>query len=206
VRPRRIVFALALAALLAAPIAHADGDPASDYLLGQQTFVPPDDGVPAAYAAQLTATVAEAKTRGYGIRVALIGTRYDMGSVTVLWKQPRQYARFLGKELFFVYKGRLLVVMPQGLAVTNGGIPVASDQKVADRISPPGTSGAALAAAATRAVVQLASDHGAVFSPPPLGKVSSSSSTDDRAIIAAAALVVLALVGAVGLLRRRRRA
>jgi hypothetical protein len=97
------IAAVLVVALLAAPIARADGDPASDYLLGQPTFVPPDDGVPKAYADQLNATVAEAKARGYTIRVALIGTRYDMGSVTVLYREPKRYARFLGQELFLVY-------------------------------------------------------------------------------------------------------
>ena len=47
----------------------------------------------------------DAKARGYEIRVALIASRYDMGSVGVLYRQPKRYARFLGQELAFVYKG-----------------------------------------------------------------------------------------------------
>ena len=107
-------MAVAACLLLAAPAALADGDPASDYLLTYQAFVPPDDGIPPAYANQLTELLTAERKAGYTIRVALIGTRYDMGSVVVLYRMPKQYARFLGQELFFVYKGRLLVVMPNG--------------------------------------------------------------------------------------------
>ena len=95
-----------LAALIAVSPARADGDPASDYLLGRSTFIPPDVGIPKAYADQLIATVREAKARGYTIRVALIGSRYDLGSVTILDKKPKRYARFLGTELSLIYKSR----------------------------------------------------------------------------------------------------
>lgn len=198
---RRLAVLAALALLVAAPVARADGDPASDYLLGQPTFVPPDDGVPKAYEAQLDATVAAAKARGYTIRVALIGTRYDMGSVSVLWKKPKQYARFLGKELYFVYKGRLLVVMPNGLAVAKGGEPVAADQQVVDRIAAPGASGAALASAATTAVSRLAS-----VPAPKLGHVASASTNRDRLTIAGAVVVALLAFAAFATLRRGRKA
>jgi hypothetical protein len=199
------IVAVVVVALLAAPIARADGDPASDYLLGQSSFVPPDDGVPKAYAAQLAATIADAKARGYTIRVALIGTRYDMGSVAVLYEQPTRYARFLGQELYFVYKGRLLVVMPNGLGVSRAGKASPKEQAVVDRIAAPGKSGAALAAAATRAVSRLAANAGVVFPVPPLGKTDGSSTTRDRLEIAGIVLVVVLLLASIGLVRKRRR-
>jgi MYXO-CTERM domain-containing protein len=201
---RRALLLAALALLVAAPLARADGDPASDYLLGQASFVPPDDGVPAAYATQLSSVLTAAKTRGYTIRVALIGTRYDMGSVAVLYKQPKPYARFLGKELYFVYKGRLLVVMPNGLAVSNGGVAVPADQAVVDKLPAPGPNGAALAAAATTAVTKLAAKAGAVFPVPPLGHVSTTSTNRDRLKIGIAGAVLLLAIAAFTLLRRRR--
>jgi hypothetical protein len=202
---RRAAVLAALALLVVVPAARADGDPASDYLLSQPTFVPPDIGVPKAYEAQLDATVAAAKARGYTIRVALIGTKYDMGSVGVLWKRPAQYARFLGKELYFVYKGRLLVVMPNGLAVSKGGVPVPADQKIVDRIPAPGSNGAALASAATTAVSRLAANAGVVFPVPKLGHVATSSTNRDRLTIAGVVVVALLAFAAFATLRRGRK-
>ena len=205
---RRVALIALLAALAAVPAAHADGDPASDYLLSQQTFVPPDDGIPAAYAGQLQSTVRDAKARGYTIRVALIGTRYDLGAVGVLWKKPTQYARFLGEELQFVYKGRLLVAMPNGLAVSEHGKAAPSAQAVVDRIAAPGKSGSALAAAATQAVVRLAAGAGVVMTPAPLaasGRSSTgASATRDRITIAIGALLVATLAAAGVFFGRRR--
>ena len=202
---RRLLLFAALATLLVPVAARADGDPASDYLLGQQTFIPPDAGVPTAYVDQLNATVREAKARGYTIRVALIATRYDMGAVTILYEKPKQYARFLGQELAFVYKGRLLVVMPTGLAVSRGGKAVPAEQRVADALGAPG-GGRALAAAATRAVVRLAARSGVVVPAAPLASSGRGSSTNrDRTIIAAAAVAAALVAAGFVVLRRRPR-
>lgn len=194
-------------ALVFAGAARADGDPASDFLLSAPTFIPPDDGIPPAYIDQLRATVREAETRGYTIRVAVVGRSYDMGSVTVLFRKPRQYARFLGTELTLAYKDRLLIVMPNGLAVSSAGRALPRDQAVVDRIPAPGTDGAALASTASDAVVKLAAAGGVTVPRQPLvgdaGKASGSSATGDRITIAvAAAVVVLTLV--LGAYLRRR--
>src|SRR5207249_8588155 len=45
----------------------------------------------------------------------------DVCSSDLLFGQPAKYARFLGLELQFVYHGRLLVVMPQGAALSQNG-------------------------------------------------------------------------------------
>ncbi|HVW90661.1 MAG TPA: hypothetical protein VHC01_14450 [Gaiellaceae bacterium] len=202
---RRLALLAAVALLAAAPAARADGDPASDYLLSQPAFVPPDDGVPKAYEAQLEATLAAAKARGYTIRVALIGTQYDMGSVTVLWKKPVPYAKFLGNELYFVYKGRVLVVMPNGLAIWSKDGSYAADQRILDGIAPPGANGAALAAAATTAVSKLAANAGVVFPVPKLGHVSTTSTNRDRLTIVGVVVIVLLALAAFMTLRRGRR-
>jgi hypothetical protein len=205
---RRVALLALVAALAAVPLARADGDPASDYLLVQQTFVPPDAAVPTAYADQLLAAVREAKARGFVVRVALIDSRYDMGSVTVLYGKPRQYARFLGQELSFVYKRRLLVVMRNGLAVSMRGRLVPAEQAVVDKIAAPQAGGAALASAGTTAVVRLAAANGIVIPTPPLaasGRTNGSNTTRDRIVIAAAAVGILALGGLAVLYRRRRR-
>jgi hypothetical protein len=192
--------------LAAAPAARADGDPASDYLLSQSTFIPPDAGIPTAYQNQLNQIVAKAKNAGYGIRVALISSPYDLGSVTVLNHRPKEYARFLGQELSFVYRGRLLVVMPNGFGFSRDGRPVPSEQAVVDRLSPPGKGGAALASAATTAVSRLAADSGVVVPVPALkGDTSKPNQNYERLLIVAVTALVVVGIVAVRLLRRRAR-
>jgi hypothetical protein len=130
-----------------------------------------------------------------------------MGSVYVDWLKPKQYVPFLSKELYFVYKGRVLVVMPNGLAVTDGnGKPApAADRALVERLPAPGKDPAALATAATHAVIRLAANHGAIVVLPKLGHVSKPSTNRDRITFAAAVLVIVASLGAGELWRRGRR-
>ena len=74
-----VVLAAALLAC-AAPSARADGDPASDYLLTQKVFFPFDVKAPKAKQQQLVALVDEANSKGFPIRVAVIGSSYDLGA------------------------------------------------------------------------------------------------------------------------------
>jgi hypothetical protein len=106
-----------LVAFTAAP-ARADGDPASDVLSSQALFVPQDGGLSATQQAQLGALVAAARADGYDLRVAVIARSADLGSVTALWRQPANYARFLGQEIALVAHGPLLVIMPNGYGYT----------------------------------------------------------------------------------------
>ena len=146
-----LVAALA-AALTVVPLARADGDPASDYLLTRSTFVPPDLGISAADAARLSTT---AQARGYPIHVALIGSAYDLGSVSSLDRKPKEYARFLGQELTLIYHGRLLVVMPNGFGVSRAGKAMPAAQRVVDRLPAPGTGGPQLVQAGIDGVCVL---------------------------------------------------
>jgi hypothetical protein len=202
---RRLLLVAAVCAVVCAPLARADGDPASDYLLSQSVFIPPDIGVPSRYQKQLTDLLTNAKARGYETRVALIGTRYDMGLITDLFHQPKRYSRFLGQELFFVYKGRLLVVMPNGFGATRGGNPAPADQAIVDRLPAPGKNGVALASSATRAVVRLAAASGVVVAVPPLRGSTGSSRNRDRLVILIGAAALLALAGLATLAWRRFR-
>ncbi len=95
----------------------ADGDPASDVLVSQNAFVPSDAPSSTPQLAGLAGTLRAAATQGYPIRVAVISSPSDLGSVSELWGQPQNYARFLGAELSLVYPGRVLVVMPQGVGL-----------------------------------------------------------------------------------------
>jgi len=117
-----LAFALlaSAAALAAPPRAAADGDPASDVLLTRWVFVPYGAPVSPAVVSRLETVVARARAAGYPIKVAIVRVPYDLGAVTSLYGKPQVYARFLGRELMFLYRGRLLVVMPQGYGYYDG--------------------------------------------------------------------------------------
>jgi hypothetical protein len=201
-RVRALAAAVAVA-FLVAPVARADGDPASDYLITRQTFLPFNAKIPKAQVEQLNGVVADANEKGFKIRVAIISRPFDLGAVPSLWRKPKTYARFLGQELTFVYKNRLLIVMPNGYGVSRGGKALPDAQRVVDALPAPGNGGPALAAAATRAVRRLAADSGVTAEVPS----SSESTTDDRLVIAGAAvglvLLILAAFGIRRLLARR---
>jgi hypothetical protein len=208
---RRSCWLLPLAALslaLAVPAALADGDPASDYLLSGPSFLSPYDGhIPAAEQATINAMLASAKAKGFPIRLALIVTPYDLGSVPILFDKPKIYAKFLGEEDYYYWKDELLVVMPNGY-----GIYKASDLPAADKAALAALpkldtrSGPALALAAETALRALAAKHNITLSASGAGSGGSSTWTD-RAEIAGGALV-LCLLGFAGwaLWRRRRHA
>ena len=203
---RGLALAAALVALLAPATALADADPASDYLYTLQVFLPYETKVPAADAAQLRGVVREARKSGYPIKVAVIGSPADLGAVTALWKKPKQYARFLGSELVFLYKGRLLVVMPNGFGLSKAGRPVPKEARALEGIRI-GPGGAGLAQGATAAVRALAAANGHPIDCRPSSRRSAKGdhSTRDRVIIGAVVLVV-GLAWAAALLLRRRRA
>ncbi len=96
-------------ALLVTGPARGDGDPASDVLASQSLFLPQDAGISPTQQAQLAALLADARARGYPVRVAVIASAGDLGSVSALWRQPENYARFLGQELSLTYHGPRLV-------------------------------------------------------------------------------------------------
>jgi hypothetical protein len=171
---RRVV--VCLAALLVclgamASQARADGDPASDVLAAQTVFLPQDGAIPPAQQAQLAQVVGSATHAGFPLRVALIATRSDLGSVTALWRRPSAYSRFLAQELSQVFHGTLLVVMPNGFGVARVGAgPAAALQAV-----PAPGAGAALGTAAIAAVQRLAAAAGHRL-PAPRGATSSQAS------------------------------
>jgi hypothetical protein len=195
------LLAVAVAALALTGIATADGDPASDYLYTQHIFLPFDVKVSAAKQKELSAAVEGATRGGFPIRVAVIGSAYDLGAVPSLWRKPDVYARFLGMELAFVYKQRLLVVMPNGFGFYWNGRPAAHERALVHSLKVgPGANG--LVDAATAAVLKLAEDAGVHVQ---AASAPKSTTTRDRIIVIAAALTALALAVVVRLLLRRRR-
>ncbi|HTA11914.1 MAG TPA: hypothetical protein VK765_00735, partial [Solirubrobacteraceae bacterium] len=61
--------------------ARADGDPASDVLVGQAFFIPVDAGFSNAQRSKLTALLSSADGAHYPIRVAIIPSAFDLGAV-----------------------------------------------------------------------------------------------------------------------------
>jgi hypothetical protein len=208
-----LVAALAAALLAtAAPPARADGDPASDVLLYQKVFVPYYGKTSKPADAELKRVVAAANKQGYPIRVALIGNRYDLGSVAVFWLKPKGYARFLGKELGLtgLYRGRLLVVMPNGWGVSKNGSSLPAELAGLAGVPTAKAKGEDVATAALRAVKRLAAKQGvqlAVTIPkaaPVASTSGSGSSNSDRIKLVAIAVVLLLLVAALETARRLR--
>lgn len=195
-----VVVVAATFACAAAPPARADGDPASDYLITQKMFFPYDLKVPPAKQQQLVALVDEANRAGFTLRVALISSSYDLGSITSLWQKPQTYARFLGAELTYVYKNRLLVVMPNGFGFNRPGRSAAPEYAVLAKIPvKPGPTG--LVDSSLAAVQALAKASGVTLS----GTTSArpSSRNHDRLIIVIAALAALAVAVVLRLVLRR---
>jgi hypothetical protein len=181
IRPACAAVALAVivtAAVLAGAgmrpqAAFADGDPASDVLVYQPVFFPYRPA-PHALERRLTGLVKSANQQGYRIRIAIVQSRRDLGSVPMLFGRPSVYARFLSSELASIWRDRVLVVMPNGYGLAQGAHLVrvggvdrikenttaGPDEAVLRHLSrPSAATPAALVAAATRAVQALAARH-----------------------------------------------
>ncbi len=222
---RGLVLAV-LGAILAggasASPARADGDPASDYLLSNRVFLGSQSASVSRSQQELLNVVAAANRAGFGIRVAVIPSDYELGSITALWRKPRIYARFLGLELSLVYKQRLLVVMPDGFGFNWPGHSPGSSYRLLAGV-PVRPGGGDLDGAAQAAVIRLAGAAGVKLAAPAGGRAgrAAAAPANGRARRAAAAgggergvviaAIVLAVVLAVALalaltLRRRRSA
>ncbi len=185
---------LALLSGALAESARADGDPASDVLVSQTFFLPQDAGVSVVQQAQLAALLVAARRDGYPIRVALIASRADLGSVTELWRHPQNYAQFLGQELALLYRGPLLVVMPGGFGFYRANATLVRERDVLGGIPSP-AAGTGLATVALTAVQRLSAASGHPLPTPAATAVPKSTSTDTVSWIvfaAGSALIALA--------------
>jgi len=200
---RALVVALLLGACVLAGTARADGDPASDYLYTLKVFLPFDVKVPKARQRELVSLVEATNRSGYAIRVAVIGSSYDLGSVTSLWRQPRTYARFLGAELQFVYAKRLLIVMPNGFGIYWKGHTVDREYALLSKV-PIENGAAGLVDAAQAAVTRLAAASGVKVTKPAAAAVPHSGGHSRLVIVLAAVAAVAVAVLARLALRRPR--
>jgi hypothetical protein len=189
-RPSLLLLAAVLAALAVCATAGANGDPASDVLLTQPLFLPYESKVSDDAATSLSELLATAKDKGYEVRIAMIGTRVDLGAVPVLYRKPQQYADFLGQEIVFYYKGPVLTVMPNGFGIFQTGKKLEEDKKTLATVPPAGTTdGDGLAASAEAAVKALAQNHGITLTEQAVKEKSSSRNRDRVTIVAGVILL-----------------
>jgi hypothetical protein len=188
----RVFLVAAAAALVAVPAARANGDPASDVLITNQVYIGPEVPISNADRDTLVKTVAAANERGYPIRVAMITFTSDLGTAVSLWRRPRDYAKFLGSELAFVYTKPLLISMPSGFGFYHGRKPVAKEERVLARVRA-GKTPSALTQSTAGAVRELAAANGVDV---PAYSPGGGHDWRDRAIIAGAGLVVVGLIAA----------
>ena len=199
---RRAAALAAVGLFLALPgTARANGDPASDYLLVRDSFLPFTSGIDKGAAERLDETLKAADKAGYKIKAAVILAPTDLGTAFSLFRKPQRYTQFLGLELSFVYRGRLLVVMPNGYGYAVNGKPDPKSSRVLARVTPPGADATKEVEAATRAIQRLAAADGQRLD------VSSAggSQTRDRITIAAAATAGIAVIAAIAVYRRQRK-
>ncbi len=191
-----IVAALAALALVSVG-ALADGDPASDVLLGENVFYPYSPPVSGALQQSLNQVTAAAKQAGFPIKVALIASPVDLGVIPDLFGKPQKYADFLVQEISFQTKQQLLVVMPAGFG--SAGLGSAATAEVAKLSPPAGTTSDDLARAAIPAVSKLAAAAGH-----PLAGGSSGGGGSGSTVLLIALIVAALAVAAVLLALRRR--
>jgi peptidoglycan-N-acetylglucosamine deacetylase len=189
---------LALAAIYSSS-AQADADPASDVLLAQNAFYPyqlPND--PPLEAAMNKVLDSSARA-GLPLKVAVIGSRLDLGAVPNLFGHPQQYAQFLDKEISYNNRPPLLVVMPAGFGVVAAGPPNAlKGLKVDTQHGPYG-----LVRTALLAVAVVVHSTGRTIATPSIPSSSSSGGGPPAIVLFALPVTVLVLGGF--LVRRRER-
>jgi hypothetical protein len=207
-----VLGAALLAAVIVAtaltPAARADGDPASDFLLSQSTFLSPYDGhVAPASATQLVQMLTAATAKGFSLKVAVIVTPYDLGSVPILFDKPQTYAKFLGEEDYYYWKTELVVVMPNGFGIYKAtGVPP-GDRATIARLWPPQTrNGTALVLAAERAVRALAARRGITLSATAGAGAKASGGLAWWELVVAGVVALGLLAAALPFGRRRRAA
>ena len=198
------MLGVVLLAGASARVARADGDPASDYLVSNQVFLTSASGVVSPAQRELLSVVRDANRAGFSIRVAIVSSEYDLGSITALWRRPDLYARFLGQELESVYRQRLLVVMPNGFGFNWPGHSAASAyaQLAATQT---GGSPDRLAGAAQVAVRRLAKASGVKVGPVSSGAGRGRSGGSNTAGILGGAIGAIVVLGALGAIVRRAR-
>ncbi|HUA45855.1 MAG TPA: hypothetical protein VMA77_11540 [Solirubrobacteraceae bacterium] len=195
-----LVATVACAALLPRR-ASADADPASDVLLALPVFYPYEPAVATSLQRQLQAELTELMHQGLHLKVAIIGSRVDLGAIPVLFGKPQTYANFLEREISFTGPQPLLVVMPQGFGLSHAGPPGALAGLKTDAVQ----RSNGLTRSAIVAVARIARASGKAVSASAPASAGAPSPGTPSSAIGFAALGALAVLGAsIAIVLRRR--
>jgi hypothetical protein len=182
--------------------ARGDGDPASDVLLAQNAFYPYQPRVPPKLEAVLNALLASASREHMPLKVAIIGSREDLGAVPTFFTHPQKYAEFLHLEISYNKPQPLLVVTPSGFGLVSVGPRSALAHLTLDTRH--GTYGLTLTA--IHAVTRLARANGHKLAPIPIPKTSPVAHHGlPTAVLFSVPIVLLILAGIVIRVNGRRR-
>jgi LPXTG-motif cell wall-anchored protein len=207
---RKLALAAAVLTLIAAPAAHADGDPASDVLPSQDAYYPYSPAASKPLSAALDQLLAQVRKGGYPLKVAMIGSAADLGSYPTMFNNPQEYTNLLASELPTNPHGavkdelHLLVIMPGGFGGKNLG------DRVDEALGPVEidvegqTDG--LVRAGLEAVARLATVNGVKTEVP---SVASGDDGDgggsNTLLLVVIGVVIVLLVAALLVVRRRTR-
>ncbi len=186
------------------PTARADGDPASDVLLGQDVFLPYSSISPVLQR-RLFAVAAAARRAGYPIKIALVAAPTDLGVLPSLFGRPQSYARFLSSELTGVVAAPVLVVMPGGFGLAAGGHALGVKPLRGITVGPGADRLATAALTATERLAAAAGHPLPAAAATPASALGASSTTIRHALIAIAILAMLAVVAIAAAVRARSR-
>jgi hypothetical protein len=198
----RIALLLTAAVLMLPSLAAADGDPASDTLLGLNVFYPYSPPVASAVKRKLNRQTAAAKRAGFPIKVALIAAPTDLGAIPSLFGKPQAYAKFLDQEISFRGAQPLLVVMAAGYGVQ--GVTGPARLAVSGLPKPAGKTSTDLARAAQTAVAKLLAASGHSVKPTKSAGGDGGSGGGTTVLLIVLVLAAIAVSTALIVLRVRR--
>jgi hypothetical protein len=217
--PVRRIALLALCALALFPAAaRADGDPASDFLLQQDSYYPYAPATSKQLRTALDGLLKRVRDAGYPMKVALIESAGDLGSYPQLFNDPQRYADLLAQELATITHGHkqsdqlhLLVVSPSGFA--GSGLGDAVNRALAPVTVNASAQSDGLARAALEGVARVATANGHRTPIPPeaKGTLAATSKSTKRSgppivVYILPALLVVAAALFAGRAARRRAA
>ncbi len=192
------------ASVLHTASAAADGDPASDVLLIDNVFYPYAPPTSDALQRQLNGATAAVAGEHQPLKVAIIASRTDLGTIPELLGKPQEYADFLDQEISFTAKQALLVVMADGYGTQ--GLKPAATAAIAALRKPAGGSSDQLAQAALDAIQKIAAADGHPLTGAGAATTASTGGDATVAIFAALVAVALAATAVVVTVTLRRRA